>query len=650
MALGTNRPGRFPQWATAILGAVTLLALAILVLSIILGVRAGQRQLELRRQQEIAIALQKAVDYRAEGRLEESLVEYRRVLNLDPSNPAAGEGLEALLQIARGTQIAGQPAPVAAVTTDSAAAPIAVVPTAAIAPATAVSAGAAPGSEAMLRPQAVLPAATLTGAAGTATLATPTLSAAPTGDLMTQAQTAFRAGRWQAAVDLLTQLQRTPAGQGEGVTAMLFDAYINLATEKDNEDNLEAALALYDKALILRPSAAEVRSERDLIDTYIDMTQVYGVDWEQAVGLLTQLYARDPQYRDVEERLGEALQAYSDTLGAAGDWCEAATQLDAATAISTEPALLAKRDQVRLACTSGTPPAADAAAASADSAPADTAPPRPAGGAPATGQLLYSARDLVDGRNLIFAQPVTGGAPSVLVENGAQPALRADGVRVAYRNLRSDQGGISAYDPASGIFFRITDYTEDILPSWDPGNGRVAFASNREGDRRWRIYVAWAEEMGEVSMLGYGESPAWSPASDLIAYRGCNDSGNNCGLWLMNSAGSSSRALTTLAADNRPAWSADGRFIAFMSDGRDGNMEIYRVDVASGQVTRLTNNGAIDAVPTVSPDGAWVAFLSNRDGGWKLWAVPAAGGTELLVASLKGDLGDWHSQGLQWIP
>ncbi|MBK8048312.1 MAG: PD40 domain-containing protein [Anaerolineales bacterium] len=35
----------------------------------------------------------------------------------------------------------------------------------------------------------------------------------------------------------------------------------------------------------------------------------------------------------------------------------------------------------------------------------------------------------------------------------------------------------------------------------------------------------------------------------------------------------------------------------------------------------------MDALPAVSPDGEWVAFVSNRDGGWKIYAVPASGGT-----------------------
>jgi TolB protein len=100
--------------------------------------------------------------------------------------------------------------------------------------------------------------------------------------------------------------------------------------------------------------------------------------------------------------------------------------------------------------------------------------------------------------------------------------------------------------------------------------------------------------------------------------------------------------------DNRPAWSPDGSFVAFTSSGRDGNFEIYRVDVGSGQVTRLTENSAIDVLPAVSPDGAWIAFVSNRDGSWKLWAVPSAGGPATVIAPVVGDMSRWLEQAVQW--
>ncbi len=649
----------FPRWAMAIIGAVTLLALAILVFSLVLGVRAGQRQMDLRRQQEIAIALQRALDLRAEGLVQESIDEYRRVLNLDPGNAAAGEGLGALLAVAGGVPLPAGP-----------------VPTATTPAGAGAAADAQTDSSALLRPQAVLSSDGVSSSAGAAATTAPgplvaiasvggatasaTLPAASVTDALAQAQTASRAGRWQEAVALLEPLA-AQATANPTISSMLFDGYINLAVEKDNEDQLEAALGYYDKALKIRPTVADVQTERTLIANYLDVLTGWNVEWPKVVTLLTQMYATDPQYRDVQVRLGEALPAYGDSLAAAGDWCAAATQYQSATAIGTpDSALLARLAQATASCQNGGTPVAsavvDPAAATAltPAAPADTATARPpSGAAPTIGRVLYSARDGVDGRTRVFAQPAAGGAATVVIEDGAQPALRADGQRFVYRNMRSDLGGISAIDPATGVFFRITDYAEDNLPSWDPSSGRVVFASNREGDRRWRIYAVWAEADGAVTTLSFGETPAWSPVTDLIVHRGCDETGNGCGLWLMDGAGANRRPITNVPGDNRPAWSPDGRSIVFMSDGRDGNMEIYRLDLpengAAGVVTRLTDDPGIDAAPVVSPDNQWVAFLSNRDGTWKIYAMPIAGGPAVVVGTPKGDTGDWHNQAMLWV-
>ncbi|MCC6168938.1 MAG: PD40 domain-containing protein [Caldilineaceae bacterium] len=656
-----TREGLFPTWVLWVIGPVTVLAAALIIVAVVLGIQAGQRQVEIQRRQQVGIALQRAIDYRAEGRLQEALAEYQRVLVLDPGNTTAQEGINNLVnQAASGPPavVDGTPAP------------------------------AEPPDQAPTPPAA---------AAG------PTATGSPQQEqLFADALAAYQTGDWQTAADTLVRLQQSaPTFQASQVGEMLYNCYVNLAATMDKAGNVEEALAYVDKALALEPNSSALRAARTVIAKYVDALALEGKDWAKMIALLEEIYVQDPSYRDVETRLQQALLAYGDQLALGKEWCDAEAQYTAAIAISVTPGSIARRDEFQAKCQAiaqltgvGTPtprafeltpvpdragaPGSDLAALGTAGTPAADATPEAAAGSPAestaeasvevtveatdaataapvavgapAGRILLSALDPVNGRNLVLLQTIgQQGFPAILAEEGLQPAFRPDGQRLVYRNLRGDSRGLTALDPATGLTLRFTTFSEDSYPTWNAEGNLVAFASNREGDRRWRIYVVWADVNNEATAMTFGEAPAGNPAADQLAYRGCDDSGNNCGIWSMSWSGGNRRALTTVPADSQPNWSPTGRFLAFMSDGRDGNPEVYKVDLTTGQTTRLTDNPAIDGQPAVSPDGSWVAFLSNRSGGWAVWAVPSSGGEAQMLFVLEGGVGNWQEQEIQWL-
>lgn len=614
---------RFPAWAWWIIGAITILAISILVFSVVLGIRAGQEQVDIQRRQQIGISLQRATDAQAEGNLQAALDEYQKILILDPSNDLAQQGIKDLLALASG----GETTETQTVT-DSAAID-------------------SPLSAATVTPA---PAATV-GAEATATPAS-TLVA-----YWDDAQRAIKAGRWQEALNNLILVQQIdPAYRVDEIANQLFTAYVNLALEKDNADNLEEALTLYQKALTLRPGAADIQRDRDLLEQYLQVLTYTGVDWALTIEELTALFNLEPDYRDVAERLQQAHAARADELAGAEDWCAAQDEYNAALSVASDADIILKRDaaqtQCRLADVGGTTSATTArlTPGATPAATAGSASAIASGDGPSGGRLLYSTTDPITGRSQIMSILVGKTTPAqLLLDEAVQPALRSDGTRLAFRNLRNDMAGISSFDPASGLMLRFSQYAEDSLPSWNPQGSRVVIASNREGDRRWRIYTMWAEEGGGTDTLGFGESPDWHPSSDLIAFRGCDQSGNRCGIWTISGNGANAAPLTNVPADDRPRWSPTGSFVAFMSNARDGNYEIYTVDASSREVNRLTNDPANDVLPAVSPDGRWVAFASNRDGSWKLYAVSSSGGEPRLIAPLVGSLGNFLEHSLEWV-
>ncbi len=254
-----------------------------------------------------------------------------------------------------------------------------------------------------------------------------------------------------------------------------------------------------------------------------------------------------------------------------------------------------------------------------------------------------------DGRHHIYAlRPTTGAAPTLLVPDAVQPALQPGGQRLAFRSIRNDSLGLGGFDLDTELWVRFSANLEDSLPRWNPAGNRLVFASNREGDRKWRLYLTWANDDFDVTVLGFGQDPDWHPSQDRIVFKGCDDTGAHCGLWAMHIDGSGRQPLTNIPSDSRPRWTPDGSAVIFMSQERDGNWELYRLEMAGGAVTRLTNDPALDGLPAVSPDGQQVAFLSNRGDGWGIWVMPARSGPARQLVALDGNLPDWLLHGLDW--
>ena len=308
-------------------------------------------------------------------------------------------------------------------------------------------------------------------------------------------------------------------------------------------------------------------------------------------------------------------------------------------------------------------------ASDAENVPVLPAPPLPRQVAPleagtpypiTAGRILYSASRVVqDGNRVyeledIYAVASMPGAQAEMVANNAQqPALSPDRQTLAFYSQQSDKLGVGGYDVNTGRRLRFSRFIEDSQPRWSPTGDRIVFASNRQGDRRWRIYITPAVDKENPSNMDYteldfGKDPDWHPSQELLILKGCDAQGQNCGLYTMGTDGANRTQLTNVASDSLPRWFPDGSAVVFMSEDRDGNWELYRANAADGVVTRLTNDPAPDGLPAVSPDGRQIAFFSKRSGAWGLWTMPAAGGDATQITAIPGELPDWLRQSVDW--
>jgi hypothetical protein len=320
------------------------------------------------------------------------------------------------------------------------------------------------------------------------------------------------------------------------------------------------------------------------------------------------------------------------------------------------------------AAADATSPAAeegDAEGADADEAAADAVPAATPVSVPdqlaSDSLILFSAsRVLQEGNRSydledIYAVPAQPGSTAeLIIENAMQPALLRGGETLAFRSTQPDGLGLSAYDFGADERVRYSSHLEDSTPRWSPSGDRLVFSSDRTGDRLWRIYlvepIPGDDTLGfpEAVDLGFGKDADWHPSQDLLVFKGCDDNGDNCGLWTINVDGSERSPLTDGFNDSLPRWSPNGESVVFMSDSRDGNWEIYVLSMADGAVTRLTDDPANDGLPAWSPDGSQIAFMSDRGGAWGIWVISAAGGEAQQITQLEEQLPDWLLQGIDW--
>jgi hypothetical protein len=226
------------------------------------------------------------------------------------------------------------------------------------------------------------------------------------------------------------------------------------------------------------------------------------------------------------------------------------------------------------------------------------------GGPTPTGELVVEVS--AETPSLAISSPVGGEIQAVPLDGpGGDPAWGPGRqlVYVRYGGLRivsADGSGDRALTDAKSLHYN---------PSWCLANDRIAF-TGPQGEDAWEI-LAMPAAGGEIQRLtdspGEDRGPTWSPDCGRIAFM--SDRSGNRDVWVMNADGTNPSTLTKEAAsDFDPAWSPDGSLIAYASDQGDGP-HIWVIPAEGGAPRRITGATAIqDQDPAWSPDGKFLAF------------------------------------------
>ena len=236
----------------------------------------------------------------------------------------------------------------------------------------------------------------------------------------------------------------------------------------------------------------------------------------------------------------------------------------------------------------------------------------------------------------------TGGA----VVEMYSPAFSADGRTVFFhtggaRSSRSALMKRSGGDDNARPIAILDDGARNYHAQPSPDGRRVAFDSDRDGERAVYIVDADGSNIRRISGPGYAAVPTWSPSGDRLAFVRAEASRPKVwNLWLLTFSTGELRRLTrfTYGQTWGASWLHDGRRVVFSHEDR-----LVMLSLADGQMRSYPSpvHGRIMRTPAVSPDGRVVVFQVWREGAWLL---------DLGTGAMRRILDDATAEEFAWSP
>jgi Tol biopolymer transport system component len=275
------------------------------------------------------------------------------------------------------------------------------------------------------------------------------------------------------------------------------------------------------------------------------------------------------------------------------------------------------------------------------------------------------------------------------LNNASEPALSPDGQIIAFRGWGTIPDEIKpgqshpfkgCAEPAAERWIQtatlnatevrsMTGFYEDSHPDWSPDGQRILFDSGRNGDNITRILFFYADGSNEEELQIAGQQPSWAPDNQRFVYRGCDVTGNRCGLWLARATPlkpweAGANLIGPLLEESeaaQPDWSPVADEIVYQSP-ISGSWDLYLINANGTNKRQLTTAAGVEGLPAWSPDGQWIAYVSHDGLNWHLRVISRDGAIDRHLFTYDGGFyaiptaiepygpRDWLDEQISWAP
>jgi Tol biopolymer transport system component len=119
--------------------------------------------------------------------------------------------------------------------------------------------------------------------------------------------------------------------------------------------------------------------------------------------------------------------------------------------------------------------------------------------------------------------------------------------------------------------------------------------------------------------------PFWTPDGKRIAFTSNKDGQRNLFWQLADGSGGLERLATSEFVQIPGSWSPDGQLMAFSEVNVGTGYDIWTVRVSDRKVQPFLRTQFNEAAPQFSPDGHWLAYISDESGRKEVYVQPYPG-------------------------